>query len=95
MSEILKFFYLDMNLRSNIRYMKSVCVFCGSSAGSGPEYIVAGRKLGETLASLDITVIYGGAAVGIMGAVANGALESGGKVIGVIPGFLSKKRNQA
>ena len=71
--------------------MKSVCVFCGSSAGSSPEYIVAGRKLGETLASQDIAVIYGGAAVGIMGAVANGALESGGKVVGVIPGFLSKK----
>ena len=71
--------------------MKSVCVFCGSSAGSTPEFIVAGRNLGEFLASQGITVVYGGAAVGIMGAVANGALEAGGKVIGVIPGFLSKK----
>ena len=71
--------------------MKSICVFCGSSAGSTPEFIVAGRSLGETLAAKEITVIYGGAAVGIMGAVANGALEAGGKVIGVIPGFLSKK----
>ena len=71
--------------------MKSVCVFCGSSAGSSPQYIVAGRTLGETLAGSGIRVIYGGAAVGIMGAVANGALESGGEVIGVIPGFLSKK----
>ena len=71
--------------------MKSVCVFCGSSAGSTPEFIVAGRNLGEYLASKGITVIYGGAAVGIMGAVANGALEAGGNVTGVIPGFLSKK----
>jgi uncharacterized protein (TIGR00730 family) len=71
--------------------MKSVCVFCGSSAGSTPEFIVAGRNLGEVLAAKEIRVVYGGAAVGIMGAVANGALEAGGKVIGVIPGFLSKK----
>lgn len=71
--------------------MKSICVFCGSSAGSNPEYIVAGRALGETLANRQITLVYGGAAVGIMGAVANGVLESGGQVIGVIPGFLSKK----
>jgi uncharacterized protein (TIGR00730 family) len=71
--------------------MKSICVFCGSSAGSIPEFIVAGRSLGEVLAEKQITVIYGGAAVGIMGSVANGALEAGGKVIGVIPGFLSQK----
>ena len=71
--------------------MKSLCVFCGSSAGNIPEFIVAGRKLGEVLAARHLTVVYGGAAVGIMGAVANGALEAGGKVIGVIPGFLSKK----
>ncbi|GJM27472.1 MAG: cytokinin riboside 5'-monophosphate phosphoribohydrolase [Cyclobacteriaceae bacterium] len=71
--------------------MKSVCVFCGSSAGISPEYIVAGRALGETLAQKGIRLIYGGAAVGIMGAVANGVLESGGQVIGIIPGFLSKK----
>lgn len=71
--------------------MKSVCVFCGSNAGSSPEYIVAGRQLGETLAQKGIRVIYGGAAVGIMGAVANGAMETGGEVIGVIPDFLSKK----
>jgi uncharacterized protein (TIGR00730 family) len=71
--------------------MKSICVFCGSSAGNTAEFIVAGRKLGETLAKSRYTVVYGGAAVGIMGAVANGALEAGGKVIGVIPGFLSKK----
>jgi uncharacterized protein (TIGR00730 family) len=71
--------------------MKSICVFCGSSAGSSPEYIVAGRSLGETLAKQGIRLVYGGAAVGIMGAVANGVLECGGEVIRVIPGFLSKK----
>ena len=71
--------------------MKSICVFCGSSAGSNPDFVMAGRKLGKSLAEKQILVVYGGAAVGIMGAVANGALEAGGHVIGVIPAFLSKK----
>ena len=71
--------------------MKSVCVFCGSSAGKDPAYLEAARLMGMTLAAHGITLIYGGAAVGIMGAVADGVLESDGKAIGVIPDFLSRK----
>ncbi|MEO0411039.1 MAG: TIGR00730 family Rossman fold protein [Pseudomonadota bacterium] len=65
--------------------MKSICVFCGSSSGTGPAYEDAGRAVGASLAERGITVIYGGASVGVMGAVANGAMEAGGKVIGIIP----------
>ena len=71
--------------------MKSICVFCGSSSGNNSVYREAASQLGEELAKRSITLIYGGAAVGIMGAVADAVLANGGKAIGVIPGFLSKK----
>lgn len=65
--------------------MKSVCVFCGSSPGVNGDYLKSARDLGQLLAMRGITTVYGGASVGIMGAVADGALDAGGKVIGVIP----------
>ncbi|MFK7812285.1 MAG: TIGR00730 family Rossman fold protein [Maribacter sp.] len=68
--------------------MKSIVVFCGSSEGTNPEYVQQGYNLGRTLAEQKITLVYGGAKIGVMGAVAKGALESNGKVIGVIPDFL-------
>jgi uncharacterized protein (TIGR00730 family) len=71
--------------------MQSITVFCGSSSGSRPIYAAQATFLGKTLAQRGITVIYGGAQVGLMGAVADGALAEGGKVIGVIPGFLGRK----
>ena len=71
--------------------MKSICVFCGSSSGNDPVYREAAARLGQELAHRSITLIYGGAAVGIMGAVADAVLAQGGEAIGVIPGFLSKK----
>lgn len=71
--------------------MKRMAVFCGSSAGNDPVYIHQARELGEILALRGIEVIYGGARVGIMGAVAEGALGRGGKVTGVIPYFLQSK----
>lgn len=71
--------------------MQSITVFCGSSSGSKPIYAEQATSLGRTLAQRGITVIYGGAQVGLMGAVADGALAEGGKVIGVIPGFLGRK----
>lgn len=71
--------------------MNCICVFCGSSAGKDPRYHQTGKKLGRHLADRNITLVYGGAAVGIMGAVADGVLDNGGQVIGVIPEFLSKK----
>jgi len=71
--------------------MKNITVFCGSSAGKNPENIKLAYQLGKYLASIHINVIYGGAKIGLMGAVANGALENGGKPVGVIPKFLCSK----
>ena len=65
--------------------IKRVCVNCGSSPGSDPAFVSAALDLGDCLASRDVAVVYGGADVGLMGAVANAALARGGQVIGVIP----------
>lgn len=71
--------------------MKSITVFCGSSFGSAAIYKEQAALLGETLAKQKIQLIYGGADVGLMGAVADGALNEGGKVTGVLPRFLQSK----
>ena len=68
--------------------MKSIVVFCGSSEGSNSAYIRQGYILGKTLAEQNITLVYGGAKIGVMGEIARGALDSNGKVVGVIPDFL-------
>jgi uncharacterized protein (TIGR00730 family) len=65
--------------------LRRVCVFCGSRAGARPVYLEFARTLGEMLAQRRIGVVYGGASVGLMGALADGALAHGGEVIGVIP----------
>ncbi|QOY38404.1 TIGR00730 family Rossman fold protein [Anaerobacillus isosaccharinicus] len=65
--------------------MKKIAVFCGSSSGFDPCYMEAARALGKKLAEEKIDLIYGGAQVGCMGAVADAVIESGGNVIGVIP----------
>jgi hypothetical protein len=64
---------------------KWVCVFCGSGDGARPEYVDAARKLGRRIAASGYGLVYGGAAVGLMGAVADAALAAGGEVAGVIP----------
>jgi uncharacterized protein (TIGR00730 family) len=68
--------------------MQRVLVFCGSSPGARPSYVAAARDLGELLARREIGVVYGGASVGLMGALADAALAAGGEVIGVIPAGL-------
>lgn len=65
--------------------MNSICVYCGSSDKINPTYTEAAYELGKVIASREITVVYGAGSTGLMGAVANGALENGGQVIGVIP----------
>jgi uncharacterized protein (TIGR00730 family) len=62
-----------------------ICVFCGAASGRAPAYVAAARVLGKTLARRGIGVVYGGGRVGLMGAVADAALDAGGQVIGVIP----------
>ena len=65
-----------------------ICVFCGSSSGNNPAYIAAAREFGTLLAKAGHELIYGGANIGLMGAVADAVLAEGGYVTGVIPGFL-------
>ncbi len=71
--------------------MKSVTVFCGSSTGTSPEYVDLARRLGREIAHRDLTLVFGGGRVGLMGAVADAALKAGGEVIGVIPQALMDK----
>jgi uncharacterized protein (TIGR00730 family) len=68
--------------------MRSVGVFCGSSAGNRPEYLVTARETGALLARRNLTIVYGGGRVGLMGALADAALAEGGRVIGVMPQML-------
>ena len=68
-----------------------LCVFCGSSSGRDPVYVETARLLGETLARNGIELVYGGASVGLMGAVANAVLAEGGRVTGVMPQALVHK----
>ncbi|MGM8216110.1 TIGR00730 family Rossman fold protein [Bacillaceae bacterium W0354] len=63
--------------------MKKVAVFCGSREGNDPIFMEDAKKMGKLLANCGIELIYGGSMLGCMGAVAQGALENGGKVIGV------------
>ena len=71
--------------------MKSIAVFCGSSSGNNGIYKEQAELLGKTLAQKSIQLIYGGGKVGLMGVLANAALEAGGHVTGVIPGFLQTR----
>ena len=71
--------------------MKNVCVFCGSRAGARAEYAEAAAMLGAGLARRDLTLVYGGAKVGLMGTVADAAQNAGGRVIGIIPQALVRK----
>lgn len=70
--------------------MQSIAVFCGSSPGNSPSYKLAATRLGEYLASQSIELVYGGAQVGLMGAVADGCLAAGGRVFGVLPQALAE-----
>lgn len=71
--------------------MKSLCVFCGSNLGARDSYAEAARGLGRLLAERGLTLVYGGAAIGLMGAVADGALAAGGQVIGIMPRALFER----
>jgi uncharacterized protein (TIGR00730 family) len=69
----------------------NVCIFCGSSKGINPAYAEAAKELGALLPKYNMNLVYGGGNVGLMGIVADAVMESGGKVIGIIPDFLLKR----
>ena len=71
--------------------MNAVCVFCGSSPGARPSYRAAAERLAEAIAVRGLDLVYGGASVGLMGALADAALARGGRVIGVLPRALATK----
>jgi len=70
--------------------MKKVCVFAGASAGHKPLYADAAHDLGAMIASYGLGLVYGGGRSGLMGRVADGAVDGGGTVIGIIPKFLDR-----
>jgi uncharacterized protein (TIGR00730 family) len=69
--------------------IKTVAVFCGAQAGDDPAYRAAAEALGRGLAQAGMTLVFGGGRIGLMGAVADAALAAGGRVVGVIPEFLT------
>ncbi|WP_375434187.1 TIGR00730 family Rossman fold protein [uncultured Hymenobacter sp.] len=71
--------------------MKSVAVYCGSSAGTNEIYTQQAHEMGRVLAERDMTLVYGGGRVGLMGTIADSVMQHGGKAVGVIPDFLANK----
>ena len=71
--------------------MKSICVYCGSNPGKLPAYCEFAQQLGYEMAARGLGLVYGGASVGVMGAVADAVLERGGRAVGVIPHSLATK----
>lgn len=71
--------------------IKTIAVFCGSSKGKDPAYMAAAKKLGTVLANENVNLVYGGASIGCMGALADAVIEGGGKVTGVMPEKLAEK----
>jgi uncharacterized protein (TIGR00730 family) len=77
-----------MNRSEKVSKIRTICVYCGSSPGTVPAFMEAARAFGVVLASNGIRLVFGGGAVGIMGAIAKSVLDHGGKVTGIIPEFL-------
>lgn len=67
----------------------NICVYCGSQAGADPTTLEAATRFGELLAASGVGLVYGGASIGVMGALARAVMENGGRAVGVIPDFLA------
>ena len=74
-----------------MKNLNSIAVFCGSSEGNDTEIISQSKELGKRFAEENITLVYGGSKIGIMGHIAQSCLDNKGKVVGVIPEFLKLK----
>lgn len=85
------FFFARERLYAGSMSLKTVCIFCASAMGQREEYRQDAQRLGSTLAARGVAIVYGGATVGLMGVVADSALQHGGKCIGVIPQVLVDK----
>jgi uncharacterized protein (TIGR00730 family) len=71
--------------------IKNICVYCGSSEGRNPRHAAAAKSLGAAIAKAGLGLVFGGGSCGLMGTAARAALAAGGRVIGVIPGFLDRR----
>ena len=71
--------------------IRNICVFCGSSIGNDHQYQNQARALGEAMVRADMSLVYGGGNIGLMGVIANTVLNLGGTVTGVLPHFLNRK----
>jgi uncharacterized protein (TIGR00730 family) len=80
-----------MTNNQDVRPIRAVCVFCGSSSGSRPEYTEAARQMGSALAARGLETVTGAGHVGLMGVLADAALAAGGRVVGVIPQALVRR----
>jgi uncharacterized protein (TIGR00730 family) len=73
--------------------VQNICVYCGSGKGNDPAYAEAAHALGRSLADHGIGLVYGGGGMGLMGEVARATLDAGGRVTGIIPGFLTEREH--
>src|SRR5215210_4376333 len=71
--------------------IRNICVYCGSNSGADPAYAQSARRLGELVAKDNVGLVYGGGSLGLMGELARSVLAHGGRVTGIIPGFLSER----
>lgn len=71
--------------------LKSICVYCGANSGSDPRHQEAAEFLGKAMAAEGITLVYGGASIGLMGILAKTVLANGGEAVGIIPQFLKDR----
>lgn len=71
--------------------IKNICVYCGSAEGDDPRYAVAAESFGRALARAGVGLVFGGGSCGLMGVVARSTLNAGGRVTGIIPGFLDER----
>lgn len=78
-------------LPSSTTPVRNICVYCGSNAGTHPAYAQAAQILGRSMAEAGIGLVYGGGGRGLMGETARAVLNHGGRVTGIIPGFLTEK----
>jgi uncharacterized protein (TIGR00730 family) len=89
LKNLLKIYFINMTSAKQAETMtKSIAIFCGSALGTDSIFLDTAQKVGQTLARQGKTLVYGGGRSGLMGMVADSALQAGGKVIGVIPRVL-------
>lgn len=83
--------YPEYTMTMPVKSIRRVAVYCGSASGTNPAFLVEAQALGTAIAAAGLGMVYGGANVGLMGAVADAALAGGAEVIGILPDILSGK----